>query len=81
MWLKDVFKNSVSWTNTHHGITDLINHGMVKRTKTWISWEQYITYLQNKKIVNLCHRWHILRSLVVEVTFKNGYASLSSTPS
>ena len=28
-----------SCTNTHHGITDLVNHGMVKNTKTWISLE------------------------------------------
>ena len=29
----------VSCTNTHHDVTDLINHGMVKNTKTWISRE------------------------------------------
>ena len=27
----------VACTNTHHGITDLVNHGMVENTKTWIS--------------------------------------------
>ena len=32
---KDIFKNdSVSCTNNHHDITDLVNHGMVKSTKT-----------------------------------------------
>ena len=30
----------VSCTNTHHDMTDLVNHGMVKNTKTWTSWER-----------------------------------------
>ena len=62
---------TVSCANTHH-VTDLINHGIVKNTKTWISWEQNITFLQNKKILIMCLRWHILRSycFVAEVTFK-----------
>ena len=61
----------VSCTNTHRDITDLVNHGIVKNTKTLLSWEQNIIFLQNKKILNLCFRWHILRSYcsVVEVTF------------
>ena len=41
---------------------DLVNHGMVKNTNTWISWEWNIIFLWNKKILNLCFRWHILRS-------------------
>ena len=58
--------------NTHRDVTDLVNHGMVKNTKTWISWEQNIIFLRNKKILNLCFWWHILRSyhFVAEVTFK-----------
>ena len=36
--LKDIFKNAkmhpVLCTNTHHDITELINHGMAKNTKT-----------------------------------------------
>ena len=58
--------------NTHHDVTDLVNHGMVKNTKTWISWEQNITFLWNKKILNLCLRWHFLGSycFVVEVTLQ-----------
>ena len=62
----------ISCTNTHRDVTDLVNHGMVKNTKTWISWERNIIFLQNKKILNLCIRWHILRSshFVAEVTFK-----------
>ena len=66
----------VSCTNTHHGITDLLNHE-IKNTKTWISWEWDITFLWNKKILNLYLRWHILRSycFVAEVTCK--YMSLN----
>ena len=62
----------VSCTNTHHDVTDLVNHGMVKNTKTWISWERNIIFLWSKKILNLGFRWHILRSyrFLAEVTFK-----------
>ena len=58
-------------TNTHHDVTDLVNHGMVKNTETWISWKPNIIFLRNKKIVNLYFRWHILRSyrFLAEVTF------------
>ena len=57
---------------TNHDVTDLVNHGMIKKIETWISWEQNITFLQNKKILGLGLRWHILRSycFVAEVTFK-----------
>ena len=60
-----------SCTNTHREVTDSVNHGMVKNTKTWISWERNLIFLQNKKVLNLCLRWHILRScrFVAEVTF------------
>ena len=62
----------VSCNNTHHDVTDLVNHEMVKNVKTLIPWERNITFLQNKKIHNLCLRWHILRSyhFVAEVSFK-----------
>ena len=40
----------VSCTNTHRDVTDLVNHGKVKNTKTWISWERNVTFLRNKKI-------------------------------
>ena len=61
----------LSCTNTHSYVTDTANHWMVKNTKTWISREWNIIFLRNKKIRNLCLRWHILRSyrFVVEVTF------------
>ena len=72
---KDIFKmHPVLCTNTHHDITDLVNHGMVKNTKTWISWKQNIIFLRNKKILKLCLRWHIFRScrFLAEVTLKVG---------
>ena len=61
----------VSCTNTHHDVTDLLNHGIVKNTRTWISWERNITFLRKKETLNLCLRWHILRSycFVAEVIF------------
>ena len=42
------------------------------KRQVWISWEQDINFQGNKKIVNMCLRWHILRSycFVVEVAFK-----------
>ena len=57
--------------NIHHDATDSVNHGMVKNTKTWISWERNIIFLRNKKILNLCLRWHIFSSyrFVAEGTF------------
>ena len=66
----------VSCTNIHRDVTYSVNHGMVKNTKTWISWEQNIIFLRNKK--NMCPRWHILRSyrFVAEVTFKNAFSGL-----
>ena len=72
----------ISCTNTHRDVTDSGNHGMVKYTKTWISWERNIIFLRNKKILNLCLRWHILRSyrFVAEVTFKREIAKFSDDP-
>ena len=72
---KDIYSkmHPVSCTNTHHAVIDLVNHAMLKNTKTWISWERYITLLRNNKILNLYMRWHILRNycFVAEVTSKN----------
>ena len=54
---KDIFKNApCPCTNTHHDVRDLLNRGIVKNTKTWISWEQKITFLRNKQILKLCLR-------------------------
>ena len=56
---------------THHDVTDLVNHRMVKNTNTWISWKRNIIFLWNEKILNLYLRRHILRSyrFLPEVTF------------
>ena len=74
LWFKRYIQkvHLLSCANTHHDITDLVNHEMVKNAKNWISWEQNIAFLQNKKILNMCFRWHVLRSyhFVAEVTFK-----------
>ena len=78
-WLRELlFKKyivqmgTVWCINTCHDVTDLANHGMVKNTKTWMSWEPNMTFLENRKILNLCLKWHILKSycFVAEVTFK-----------
>ena len=65
----------VSCTNTHHDVTDLLYHSMAKDTKTWISRKWNITFVENKKILNLCLRLHILQSycFVAEKTFKCHY--------
>ena len=54
--------NPVSCNNIHHDVTDLVNHGMVKNTKTLISLEQNIIFVWIKKILHLHLKWHILRS-------------------
>ena len=71
---KDWKMHPVSCINTHHEVIDLENHGMVKNAKIWISWKRNINFLQNKEILNLRLRWHILRSyrFVSEWTFNNG---------
>ena len=42
--------HTATCSNTHHDVTDFINLGMVKNTKTWLPWERNITFLRNKKI-------------------------------
>ena len=65
---KDILKKcTVSCTTTHHDITDLVIHGVFENTKNWILWEQNITFLWNKKVLNLFLRWHILRSYLFVV--------------
>ena len=61
-----------SYTNTHHDVIGLVNQRMVKNSKTWISWKRNITFLRNKKNLNLCLKWYILTSyrFVAEVTLK-----------
>ena len=41
----------VSCTHTHRDVFNLVNHGMIKNTKTWISWERNIIFLRNKKFL------------------------------
>ena len=83
LWLKiyNSEKNPVSCSNTHHDVTDWTNHGMAKNTKTWISLEWNITFLRNKKILNLHLKLRILWSyrFVAEVTFKHYTWPLSLT--
>ena len=83
LWFKRyIYSNMhlISCTNTHHDVTDLVSHEIVKNTKTWVSWERNITFLQNKKTLNQCLRWHILRSyhFVAEVTFNYFHKKRSS---
>ena len=76
LWFKRYIQKYTIWCttniNTHHDVTYLVNQWMVKNKKTWISQGRNITFWWNKKILNLCLRWHILRSycFVAEVTFK-----------
>ena len=67
-----------SCNNIYHDVIDLVNHsGMVKNTKTWMSWQWNITFLQNKKKINICLRWNILKNycFVAEVTFTDALSS------
>ena len=43
-----------SCTNTHHDITDFVNHGMVKNAKTWISWERNMQHFNEIKKFLTC---------------------------
>ena len=73
MWFNIYLKmHPVSCSNTHHEVTHMVNHGKVENTKTWTSWEGNITFLPNKKIVNVCLRLHILRTyyFLVYASFK-----------
>ena len=54
----------VSCTNTHHDVTDFVDLGMVKNTKTWISWERKITFPWNKKILT-CASDHTFWKVIV----------------
>ena len=70
MWFKRHVQKSIL-SYTHHDVTDLVHHRMVKNTKPWISWKRNIIFYEIKKILNLCLRVHILRSyrFLAEVTF------------
>ena len=70
----------VTCTNVHLEVTNLVNCEMVQNAKFWISWERKIAFLQNKRNLNLCLRWYMLRSyrFVAEVTF-NGFCFIEIT--
>ena len=61
----------ISCINTHHDVTDLLNHGMVKIQKLECLEKEH-NFSMKQKIPNLCLRWHILRSyhFGAEVTFQ-----------
>ena len=64
----------VSCTNTHHDVTDFVDLGIAKNTKTWISWERNITFLGNKKFLTYTSDdtfWEVI-CFLAEVTFKKG---------
>ena len=76
-WLNELwFKRYIQKCNLSHVLIPIMasqiwyHHGMIKNTKTWISWEQNIIFLRNKKKFNLCLQWHILWSyrFAVEVS-------------
>ena len=56
-----------SCTAIHQGVTKLVNHGIIKNTKTWISWEGNIHFLRNNlyNILNLWLRWRIYEFIVL----------------
>ena len=64
MWFKRYTQKMplLSYTNPHHDVADVVNYRMVKNSTIWIAWEWNITFLQNKKILNMCLIWNILRS-------------------
>ena len=71
----------VSCTNTNHDVTDFVNHRMVKNTKTWLSWENNISFLWNKKcltcasdytfgeVIVLQQRWPLKQDWITEFAF------------
>ena len=63
----------VSCTNTHHDVTDLVIHGMVKIQKLEYIENGTELFLKINKILNLWYRSDILRSyqFVAEVNFKH----------
>ena len=76
-WLHELwFKRYIQKCTLSHVLilvmtSKIVSHGIVKNTKTWISWEWDIIFYKIKKFFNLCFRWHLLRSyrFVAEVTF------------
>ena len=71
LWFKRYLKmHPVFCNNTHHDVTDFVNHGMIKNTKTWILKMEH-KFSINENIFNLRLRWHSLSYyFVAEVTLK-----------
>ena len=70
---KDILKMyPVVCTNTHHHITDLVNHGWVKIQKVEYLENRTYFFCKLKKFLNCASDDTILRSyrFLVEVTFK-----------
>ena len=76
-WLHDLwFKRYIQKCTLSH-VLILVVTSLIWSIMEWLKiqkleWERNIIFLRNKKILNLCCRWHILRSyrFVAEVTFK-----------
>ena len=73
-WLNELwFKRYIRTCNLSHVLIPIrasqiwYHHRMIKNTKTWISWEQNITFLPNKKILTCALQSY---RFVVEVSFK-----------
>ena len=54
--------HSLSYINTHHDVTDLLNPEMAKNTKLWISWERSLTFLRIKNFLTCASDDIFLRS-------------------
>ena len=70
---KDSKMYLVSCADTHHDVTDLVNHELNKNKKNLNILRTKQNFSMKQKILNLCISWHILRScrFVAEVTFKH----------
>ena len=55
----------VSCVNTYHDITDFVNHGMVKNTKTWISVEKKQLFYKIKKFLTCALDVVVLKVVVL----------------
>ena len=43
IWFKDIFKNTPFLCTNNHHVTELLYHGMVTNTNTWICWERNVS--------------------------------------
>ena len=73
--VQKIYSNIHLVSCTHHDVTDLVNHEMVKNAKNLNNLKTEYNF--SAKILNLCLKWHILSfcsfgscHFVAEVTFK-----------